>query len=348
MRDEISMKPLDGVSVVELGRSPAARYCTRLLEMFGATVVAAAPQARAEQEDERDRAARVFLDEGKEITSLALEELVGVADVLVRDDTEPLDPLDEYATLRVVNPDVVYVYLSPFGLSAPWSAWRGTDINAQATGGLSSLIGDPADKPLTVPYDVTALGQGLHGACAVFAVLLADERDGAFVDVAGADVDASYSRMYTLLYRFYDIPPVRAGRRAPGSGGRYPMTILPCKDGDVVLIGRSKRDWERYLDMMGRPAWSEQARYRDPLGIATRYPDEVDALITPWLREHTRAELLELAHRHGVPLGAVRTLSEVLDDPQMRFREFFTNGDRDARLPGLPMLFRRPTTQETS
>lgn len=349
MGDEIAMEPLSGVTVVELGASSAARFCTRLLRMFGATIVTVTDDVDETPATGGDDAARLFLDRGKEILSLPVDEVLASADVVVRDDTARIDPSTEYADLHAKNSALVYAYLSPFGLDTPWEGWRGTDIHAQAAGGLSSLIGDPDKKPLVVPYEVTALGHGLHAACAVLVALLAEEQTGTFVDVAGADIAASYSRMYTLLYRFYDIPPVRAGRRAPGSGGRYPMTILPCKDGDVVLIGRSRRDWERYLEMMGRPPWSEEPRYHDPLGIAMRYPDEVDALITPWLAKYTRAELLDLAHQYGVPLGAVRTVPEVLDDPQMRFRDFFTENTTDqtsVRLPGLPMLFQRPTAKE--
>jgi CoA:oxalate CoA-transferase len=370
----ISLTPLAGLTVVEAGNSAAAAFGTRLLLQLGATVLrlrsaesgvttaGAAASGGTPQERDRVRAEQVFLDDGKQIENVDAAEAYAAADVIIRGsdgapDAPGPEPEAHYESLRADNNALVYVYLSPFGLpvSTQQPAWRGDDIQAQAVGGLSSLVGRPDREPLVVPYDVVASSQGLNAACATLGALLGVRagHPGSFVDIGAADVAASYSRMYTLLYRFYGIAPVRAGRRAPGSGGRYPMTILPCLDGDVVLIGRSRRDWERYLDMMGRPPWSQDPRYQDPLGIAMEYPHEVDALIGPWLAERTRAELGALAQQYGVPLGSVRSVSEVLDDPQMRFRNFFRPAetgtrasgpgqDRPVLLPGFPALFRRP------
>jgi crotonobetainyl-CoA:carnitine CoA-transferase CaiB-like acyl-CoA transferase len=363
---EIAIAPLAGVTVVETGGSVSAGFCTRLLHQLGADVLLVRdgdgpPIGREGPESSpagqvRADAEYVFLADGKQIAQVGAAEAFAAADVIVRgSDGGPgnPDPVAEHDRLQASNRGLIYVYLSPFGVppdGRDQPGWRGDDINAQAVGGLSSLIGQPDREPLVVPYDVGAVSQGLSAACAVLGALLASEAGGtgAFIDVASADVAASYSRMYTLLYRFYGIPAVRAGRRAPGSGGRYPMTILPCRDGDVVLIGRSRRDWERYLDMMGRPAWTDDPRYQDPLGIAMEYPEEVDALIAPWLAARTRAELSQLAQRHGVPLGSVRTVSEVLADPQMQFRQFFRPAEAQAGraapplLPGFPARFRRP------
>lgn len=365
MRD-ITLAPLAGLTVVEAGNSVAAAFSTRLLLQLGATVLrlrAADPAGPGSTAAERDRARaeEVFLGDGKQVEHVDAAQAYAAADLIVRGadgapDTSGPDPEAHYGSLRADNPALVYVYLSPFGLPvAPQQpAWRGDDAQAQAVGGLSSLVGRPDREPLVVPYDVVASSQGLNAACAALGALLSVQagQHGSFIDIAAADVAASYSRMYTLLYRFYGIAPVRAGRRAPGSGGRYPMTILPCRDGDVVLIGRSRRDWERYIAMMGRPAWSQDPRYQDPLGIAMEYPHEVDALIRPWLAERTRAELGELAQQYGVPLGSVRTVGEVLEDPQMRFRRFFRSPatgtqtdsagqDRPVVLPGFPAVFRR-------
>ena len=51
---------------------------------------------------------------------------------------------------------------------------------------------------------------------------------------------------------------------------------------------------------MGAPAWTNVPRYQDLHAMGRDYPDEVDALITPWLMRHTRAELLELSEQKQV------------------------------------------------
>jgi crotonobetainyl-CoA:carnitine CoA-transferase CaiB-like acyl-CoA transferase len=188
-------------------------------------------------------------------------------------------------------------------------------------------------------YGIGPLMQGLNAAGAAIAALLerGKGRGGEFVDVSEADVIAAAIRMYSLTYRFLEIPLKRNGLRAPGSSGRYPHTALPCKDGYISTICRSEQDWNRFLEMMGNPAWGDEPRYRDFYAMATQYPDEVDALIIPWLMEHTKDQIAELATKYKVPIAPLRTADEVIRDPQFAYRGFFRSyqaGDRIVIAPG--------------
>jgi crotonobetainyl-CoA:carnitine CoA-transferase CaiB-like acyl-CoA transferase len=107
------------------------------------------------------------------------------------------------------------------------------------------------------------------------------------------------------------------------------------------MICRSSREFDSLLEMMGNPEWTQETRYRDLYAMAIEYPDEIDALVSPWLMEHTRDELLELAHRYAVPVAPVRSVEEVLADPQLRdARHFFdsltTASGEVLQMPGRP------------
>ena len=165
--------------------------------------------------------------------------------------------------------------------------------------------------------------------------------EGHLVEISGAEVLASYVRIYGAVANYYNIPLRRAGRRAPGSGGRYPFGIFPCLDGYVAMICRTGREWESLLEMMGRPAWSQEERYQDLYAVAIEYPDEIDALIAPWLMSKSRDDLLTLAQKYAVPVAPVRHLDEVIADPQLRdYREFFDEltlrDGRAIQVPGRP------------
>ena len=73
----------------------------------------------------------------------------------------------------------------------------------------------------------------MNGAIGFLLACLARERSGhgQHVDVATADVVAFYGGITSTMYTAQEIPWRREGHRASRSGGYYPYTILPCRDG---------------------------------------------------------------------------------------------------------------------
>jgi crotonobetainyl-CoA:carnitine CoA-transferase CaiB-like acyl-CoA transferase len=343
---------LEGVRIVECGHSASAAFCASLLSDLGAhvdKVVESRPADVTEQARVRRLAEETYLDSSKNILQGIIGddsflELVRRSHIVVRgiDPSfgEAPDLRSEYDRLREVNPDLVYVALTPFGTFGPGSAWHGGDLNAQAISGWTWIVGNPDEAPLSINYDMGPLQQGLGAAGATLAALLergSSGEGGEFVDVSEADVIAACIRMYSLSYRFLNIYMTRNGHRAPGSSGRYPHTILPCKDGYISTICRSPTDWGRFLDMMGNPAWSSEPRYNDFFKMGTEYAEEVDALIIPWLMEHTKADMGRLAVQYRVPLAPVCTVEEALDNEQFAHRGFFVEREINGtvvRVPG--------------
>ena len=346
-------RALVGVRVLEYGTGIGAAYCAALLAELGAEVHKVVEPAGTTPVTDRARVRRqaeeLYLDIHKQpvtgrFGSASFLELARGADVIVRgidpSDGSAKDVRAEYDTCRAQNPDLVFVAASPFGVTGPASGWRGGDLNAQSLSGWTWITGNPGEAPLSMNYGIGALQQGLNAAGAAVAALCVRGGPGGggeFVDLAEADVIAACIRMYSLTYRFLNINLTRNGHRAPGSSGRYPHTMLACKDGYISTICRSEIDWNRFVEMMGNPAWAAEPRYRDFFKMGTEYPEEVDALVVPWLMRHTKAELGELAVRYRVPLAPVCTIEEALANRQFAHRDFFRVervGDREVRLPG--------------
>jgi crotonobetainyl-CoA:carnitine CoA-transferase CaiB-like acyl-CoA transferase len=349
--------PLSGVRALEYGGGVAAAYCAKLLGDLGAEVVKVRPGVVPEltpDADLRVRAEGLYLDVDKklidvEVGSADFISRFSASDIVVRG-YEPSGGAaaglrDEYERWRGVSAGLVFLALTPFGVSGPGSSWRGGDLNAQALSGWTYITGKPDEAPLSMNYGMGALQHGLSAAGAAVAAALqrGTRQGGDFLDISEADVIASTMRMYSLTYRFLQIEPRRNGLRAPGSSGRYPHTLLPCKDGYISTICRSETDWSRFVEMMGDPAWAQEPRYRNFFAMGTEYPDEVDALIIPWLMEHTRDEMGELATKYRVPLAPVRTVDEVLRDAQLEHRDFFVTRRFEGHDVGLPGIAAIPT-----
>jgi crotonobetainyl-CoA:carnitine CoA-transferase CaiB-like acyl-CoA transferase len=340
------MRALSGLRVLEFSAGPGAAFGGRLLSMQNAQVTRLVDIRTATATDD---AADVYLDMGKSRVSLdlstakdrrALDVLLDETDVFITDhDVRVLERAGlHWQTLRLERPRLVYAAISVFGASGPRADWIGTDLEAQALGGLMSQIGRPTEAPIAIPYSAAMMHAGTHAAGALLAAILRRSvtGHGSFVDIAAAQTVAASVRNYSLLLRYYNIPLTRAGNRAPGSLGRYPVAIFPCSDGNVVMTARSGQQWRAIVEMMGSPDWAKLPRYQNTLGMSIEYPEEVDALIIPWTLKHTRAELGALAIKYKVPLGPVRRLDELLDDEQFLSRDFFVDVEAQGRKIKLP------------
>jgi len=358
--------PLEGITVVELGGFISAAYAARCLADLGARVIKVEPP-------DGDPARRhgpfpggvphpersglyCLLNTNKLGVTLGLSEpgdrlklarLLDEADVLV----ENLHPgearaaeLSPAETARR-HPALIHCSVTTFGHRGPWSGHRGHALQAGAAGGAAVVIGEPGRAPLPLPCSQPDFQAGINAAAGAVLALLARRRvgRGQHVDVASADVMAFYGGITSPLYTATGLAWRRAGHRASGSGGFYPYTILPTRDGYLCMITRSGRPWRRFVDALGSPPWAGDPRYRDRAALGREYPDEGDALLAPHLAERSSAELQELCRRHGIPFAMVRSTAEVSDCPQLRARDFFVAVDRAEtgwlRYPGAPWRF---------
>ena len=245
------------------------------------------------------------------------------------------------ASLSQRHPRLVVGVCSTFGLTGPNADAPAVALDAQAVSAVAWALGEADREPLSLPPGVMEHQSGANLAAACLVALLVREQDGKgrVVDVALADVLASYVAGNCRIYVNYGLKWQRAGRRAYASGGAYPYVVLPCKDGEVCLCGRTRDEWERLLDAMGRPAWTQNPRYHDLRSMGKEYPEEGDRLIMPWLAQHTKAEIEDLASRYNLVVSPIRTFAEVLATPQFALRNFWKRanvGGHDVQGPGLP------------
>lgn len=342
----------DSIRVLEYagpGNGIAGAYAGWLLARMGAAVTRFGMSDRPPGADHDSplALARDALAAGKTALELpaagaARDALIGEYDVLLCDALTDMEALlGPHGELLQRLPRLVLGVASHFGLDGPYAGQPSAAIDAQALGAVAWSIGDPAREPLTLPAGVLEHQSGaVLAAGALLALSMRDERgSGRVVDVALADVLASYVAGNCRVYIHHGLKWHRNGERPYGCCGAYPFAILPCLDGKVCISGRTREEWLRLVKVMGNPAWAEEPRYQDLRTMGTQYPDEVDALLKPWFAARTRSELQALALEHNLILAPLRDFSEVLDSPQFASRDFLqpaTVAGRAVRAPALP------------
>jgi crotonobetainyl-CoA:carnitine CoA-transferase CaiB-like acyl-CoA transferase len=355
-----------GLRVIECGSFISAAYCAKLLGDLGAEVIkvesphggdearAYGPFANDQPHPERS-GLFLYLNTSKLGISLNLETATGQellrrlledADVLVSN-YHPRDlarlGLDSGA-LCAAYPRLIYTVISPFGLTGPNREYRAYDINLCGAGGLSVGVGEPDREPLTLPLSQAEYQAGLSAMGATVVALLARELtgEGQLIDISSQEVIATFFAGTGIAnYSYRGVAGVRQGHRA--SYGSYLRTCLPCKDGYVGITTPQADQWQRFLQVMGNPAWSEGPRYKSGRQIGDEFADELDELICDWLMQHTKEEVFDLCRAARIPCAPVMTAADLACNPNLRERSYFVEIDQPGLgrvlQPGMPFHF---------
>lgn len=358
-----SGQALADLRVLELGEFISAPYAAKLFGEMGAGVI------KIERPKVGDEARRygpfpndvphrersglfLYLNTSKRSVTLDLEtatgrdiflELCRHADVLIENkDAAELRRLGlEYETLREVNPRLVVTSVTVFGRTGPYKDYKGHAINAAALSGIAYRVGDPERAPLATPLSRSDYWGALNAASASMTALFARRKTGRgqHVDISSAECMSALINSLNVI-DFVDVGfyPTRGGRRLGYIG--YPWVVLPCKDGFFCLITVQDRHWQRWVELMGSPEWAKDPRYQDRDTMGKVYPQEVDELILPFLRDKTKAELWQMCREQQIPFQAVQNMEDLANCPQLEARGYWTEIDHPEagrlRYPGAP------------
>jgi crotonobetainyl-CoA:carnitine CoA-transferase CaiB-like acyl-CoA transferase len=340
---------LSDLRVIELAQGIAGPYCGKLFADLGADVIKIEPAAGDrsrrygpfpnDDPDPEKSGLYLHLNTGKKSITLdtssksgqvVLKKLLANVDVLIDDETSHQDD-----AMFAEFPNVVPVTVTPFGLTGPYAGYRGNSLTAMAMSTIMYGTGEPDREPLTTggtPADYIA---GIHAWIGALAALEARARDGngQRVDVAVADAAACADEYNAAMYGFQGA--IRRRYYSRHIFG-YPMDIMPCKDGYVVVVPGATGFPQRGMAdtgavspmalLMGDPELDKQELFQSGQARMTRW-QEFDALIMPWLMENNSADIVSLAQALRMPFAIVPTVADLLDDPHLAERAFFQRLD---------------------
>ena len=341
------MGPLAGIKVLDLSRILAGPWATQCLADFGATVWKierpgsgddtrhwGPPWVRdGKGKDTGDSAYFASTNRGKH--SLAVDFTKPAGQQLVRSLAMRADVLIEnfkvgklakyrlgYASLKRVNPKLVYCSISAFGQDGPASQEPGYDAMIQALSGLMSVTGvpdgEPGAGPVKVGVAVSDLITGMYAAVAILAALNERERSGRgeYIDLALLDSQVAALANQTLNYLVTGKSPIRRGTAHPNI---VPYQAFPTKDAWLMLAVGNDRQFASFCEAAGKPALAKNPRFATNAGrVKNRVAlvPEVEKLC----RKKTTKGWVEILTRASVPCGPINSIAEVFADPQVKHR----------------------------
>lgn len=319
--------PYEGLKVLEISQGYAAPYCAMMLAQYGAEVVKIEPPhgdwVRGVGKSSGDHSSLSIVPNlGKKNLALDLKSaegkaiahrLAAQADVIVEAGrpgvTESLGL--GYDQVRAGNPGVIYVSVSGFGQTGPYTDRPVTDTVMQSFSGLMSVNKGTADgMPHRVGVIVVDHVTGLYAFQSVAAALYArrDNAEGRFIDVSL--MAATAGLMAPKLIEHAIQPGEQSITNAPA--GSY-----QTKDGWIAVALIKEAHWVNICNCLEREELAQDPRFGSFASRAENL-EALLALIRPAFLERTTAEWAAIFRENDVLANPINDVGSWLEDPQVR------------------------------
>ena len=228
----------------------------------------------------------------------------------------------DYASLKDVNPDLIYCSITGFGQTGPYAKRAGYDFMIQGLGGLMSLTGRPEGGegagPMKVGVALTDILTGLYSTVAILAALAHRQHDGGgqHIDMALLDVQVACLANQAMNYLTTGVSPKRLGNAHPNI---VPYQDFPTADGDFILTVGNDGQFRKFAQVAGYAEWADDPRFAtNAARVANRL------VLVPLIRQatvfRTTAQWVSELEAVGVPCGPINDLAQVFEDPQVQAR----------------------------
>lgn len=355
------MKPLDGVTILDLSRVLACPFASMILAELGATVIKVEqpeggdetrgfePKVHGEGGDEsayylafnrskQSITVNFRTPEGQDL----IRRLAQDVDVVV--ENFPVGTLARYgldkAHIAPDNTDLIYFSCTGFGMTGPYAARKGYDTVFQAMGGIMSLTGERGRGPVKPGLPVADLTSGLWAAIGILSALVGRERSGRGCHVDFSMLDGQVGLLSLAAARYFALGevPLRLGTEHPG---RVPSAAFECRDGKWVQITGSDQHWKPLCDLLDLPQWSaDEELARNAVRVARR--EEVMAGLQGAVAKLDRDELCRRCDAAGVPAGPILDVGEILNNEHVLARGMVASYEhpRIGRFGAVPVPFK--------
>ncbi|HJM99091.1 MAG TPA: CaiB/BaiF CoA-transferase family protein [Acidimicrobiales bacterium] len=327
--------PLDGYKILDLTQVVSGPFATMLLADQGADVIKVEPVSglgditRLPSFDKGGIGAfymnnnrgkqSISLDLSQDAGREVIKRLIEETDVFVQNFRPgAIERLGlGYEDLVAINPNLIYISISGFGPTGPYS---GRPVLDPVIQGVCGVISRQLNPQIPFPDLIRNLfadkSTALTVAQATTAALLARERtgNGQFVEIPMVDA---------CMYFFWpdammDLTMVDED----ANGGILLSTVYnltECSDGKIVYFAASDGQRAGVCAAVGHPEWAEDERFSSMAALAANPQNFVilGEMLADAFLLMTCDEAIEALIEADVPSGPVLTGEEAISDPQI-------------------------------
>ncbi|WP_029526531.1 CaiB/BaiF CoA transferase family protein [Polaromonas glacialis] len=367
------MNSLQGIRILDLSRVLAGPWCTQTLADLGADVIKIerpgsgddtrtwGPPFLKNDDGAETHEAAYYLGANRNKRSVTCDIARPAGQALIRELVLHCDVFVEnfkvgdmarygldYASLKALNPRLVYCSVTGFGQNGPYAERAGYDYAIQGMGGLMSVTGERDDLgggPQKVGVAVADLMTGMYATVGILAALRHAEKtgEGQQVDMALLDTQVAMLANLGANYLVSGKVPHRVGNAHQNIVPYQVFEVAPAPDGSkdhLILAVGNDSQYLKFCQVANIPELGV-----NPLFARNRDRVQNRAQLVPILESvmklRTKADWLAALEAAKVPCGAINNLAEVFADPQIAARDMVTHWQHpfknDLRLVSSPI-----------
>lgn len=321
--------PLAGIRVIDLTTVVSGPVCTMLLADQGADVIKVEPpggdSARRTAGNGQFTAMFVSCNRGKRSLAIDLKQpaalailhrLIAGADVLVqnfRPGTMERFGLDD-ASIRALNPKLIYLSISGVGETGPYVGKRVYDPVIQSLSGFADVqANQTTGRPQLVRTIVADKTTAVHAAQAICAALFARERSGQGQSIHLSMLDTMVAYLWPEAMTQYTVVGNEASAINPTA---RPDLIFQTLDGYITVGSVSDSEWQGLCGVLGKPEWINDPRFKTPGKRAANAAERI-TLVAEILATGQSQDWLDRLDAADVPCAPVLRRGEVMNNPQV-------------------------------
>ena len=249
----------------------------------------------------------------------------------------------ELDVLRGRNPQIVVVEMPAFGNSGPMATHGGLGPTMEFASGMGALTGYGDGEPFpTGPAYLDPVG-GYNAAAAALTALVHRQASGEGQAVELSQVEAAMPLIGEIILAAVETgeDPLQQGNRVPWAA---PHDCFPCAGTEawVAIAATDEAEWRALCREMARPELAEDARFVT-LHARKANEDALTAAIAAWTAGQDKHDLAARLQAAGVPAAPVQDGRDLVSDPYLAHRGFFTDLDHPEAgrhaYQGLPFHF---------
>ena len=338
---------LPHIKVLDLSRVLAGPWCTQMLADLGADVVKVerpgagddtrhwGPPFLQDAQGQDTSQATYFTACNRNKRSVAIDMAQPEGQALIRQMALQSDVLVEnfkvgglaqygldYASLKLLNPRLIYCSVTGFGQDGPYAPRAGYDLMIQAMSGMMSITGRadevPGGGPLRVGVALTDLFTGVYACSAILAAIEVRHRtgEGQHIDMALLDVGMAILANQAAGFLNTGAVPQRMGNSHPSLA---PYQDFPTADGAMLLAIGNDGQFARFCQAAGHPEWATDARYASNT-LRVQHRSVLIPAMEAVTRTRSTADWIALLEDKAVPCGAINDIGQAFADAQVQAR----------------------------